>query len=161
LHKKKACSVTRREAISLAGSFAAYGLLAGCSPQQEPTMPESTDRGPLHYTSLTDIAALLKAGDISPVELTRMMLERITEVDDELKSYATITTDRALSAARQAEQEILAGRYRGPLHGVPVAVKDLCYTKGSKTMGGMGVLKDFVPDYDATVTVPCYSANSI
>jgi amidase len=124
-------------------------------------MPESTDRGPLHYTSLTDIAALLKAGDISPVELTRMMLERITEVDDELKSYATITTDRALSAARQAEQEILAGRYRGPLHGVPVAVKDLCYTKGSKTMGGMGVLKDFVPDYDATVISRLESAGAV
>ena len=124
-------------------------------------MPESADRGPLHYASLTEIAAMLKAGEISPVELTQMMLERIAEVDDELMSYATVTSDRALDAARQAEQEILAGQYRGQLHGIPVAVKDLCFTKGSRTMGGMGVLRDFVPEYDATVISSLESAGAV
>ena len=124
-------------------------------------MSEPVDRGPLHFASLTEVAALLKAGELSPVELTQMMLERIDRVDDELKSYATVTSERALKAARQAELEILAGNYRGQLHGIPIAVKDLCFTKGTRTMGGMGVLKDFVPDYDATVISRLESAGAV
>ena len=161
MNKKKAYSITRREAITLAGGFATYGLLSACSTEQEPAMPETMDRRPFHYASLSEIAALLETGEISPVELTEWMLERIAEVDDELKSYATVTADRALNAARQAEQEILAGQYRGKLHGIPIAVKDLCFTKGVKTMGGMGVLKDFVPDYDATVISRLESAGAV
>jgi amidase len=161
MDKNKACSVTRREAITLAGGVAAYGLLAACSPGKEPMMPESEDRGPLQFASLTEIAALIEAGEISPLKLTQMMLERIAEVDGELKSYATVTSDRALTAARQAEQEIRTGQYRGPLHGIPVAVKDLCYTKGSRTMGGMSVLRDFVPEYDATVISRLEAAGAV
>ena len=82
--------------------------------------------------------------------LTESMLERIEAVDPRLKSYATVTADRALESARQAEREIAEGRYRGPLHGIPVAVKDLCYTSGVRTMGGMAVYCDFVPTFDAT-----------
>jgi amidase len=59
--------------------------------------------------------------------------------------------DQALADARAAAHEIQAGKYRGPLHGVPIAVKDLCYTKGVRTMGGSAVHRDFVPDFDATV----------
>jgi hypothetical protein len=70
LEKKNAYSLTRREAISMAGSFATYGLLSACSPEQESTMPESVDRGPLYYASLIEIASMLRAGEISPVELT-------------------------------------------------------------------------------------------
>ena len=124
-------------------------------------MPASMDRIPFHYASLTEIAALLEIGEMSPVELTELMLARIAEVDDDLKSYATVSSDRALNAARKAEREILAGQYRGQLHGVPIAVKDLCYTKGVKTMGGMGVLKDFVPDFDATVISRLESAGAV
>lgn len=124
-------------------------------------MPETIDRRTIHFASLTEIAALLEVGEISPVELTEWMLLRIAEVDDGLKSYATVSSDRALEAARQAEQEILAGRYRGPLHGIPIAVKDLCFTNGIRTMGGMGVLKDFVPDYDATVISRLESAGAV
>ncbi len=79
-----------------------------------------------------------------------MMLDRIDSIDRRLKSYATVMGEHALAAARGAEQEIHSGNYRGPLHGIPIAVKDLCYTKGIRTMGGSGVLADFVPDYDAT-----------
>ena len=69
------------------------------------------------------------------------MLDRIAKVDATLKSYATVMAEQALAAARSAEQEIQAGKYRGPLHGVPIAVKDLCYTKGVRTMGGTPVLR--------------------
>ena len=153
--------VTRREAIALAGGAAITGALAACSPGFGPTSVTAVDEGHLHYASLTEIAELLQSGEISPVELTQMMLERITSIDGDLKSYAVVTSDRALNAARQAEEEILSGEYRGPLHGVPIAVKDLCYTKGVRTMGGMAVHRDFVPDYDATVVSRLESAGAV
>ena len=104
-----------------------------------------------HYMSLRDVARLIEARELSPVTLTETMLDRIAAVDGRLKSYATVMADDALAAARVAESEIRAGRYRGPLHGVPIAVKDLCYTRGVRTMGALSVLSDFVPEYDATV----------
>jgi amidase len=105
----------------------------------------------LHFASLTDVARRLERKELSPVDLTRTMLERIETVDARLKSYATVTAERALDAARAAEAEINGGRYRGPLHGMPVAVKDLCFTRGIPTMAGMAIRKDFVPDRNATV----------
>ena len=89
------------------------------------------------------------------------MLDRIATVDRGLKSYATVMREEALAAARAAEQEIRAGRYRGPLHGVPVAVKDLCYTKGVRTMGGTTVRENFVPDVDATVVARLREAGAV
>jgi amidase len=121
--------------------------------------PPSDD--PLHYASLARVASLIKARDISPVELTRMMLDRISKVDKVLRSYATVTSERALDAARKAEEEISSGNYRGALHGIPIAVKDLCYTKGTRTMGGLAVLRDFVPDYDATVVSRLKDAGAV
>ena len=105
----------------------------------------------VHYQPLTAVARLIEAGELSPVELTGYMLDRIEAVDGRLKSYATVTADRAMDAARRAEREIRAGHYRGPLHGMPIAVKDLCYTEGIRTMGGLRVHKDLVPDHNATV----------
>ncbi len=119
------------------------------------------DTGPLHYLSLTDLADLIREGAMSPVDVTEAMLRRIQQVDGRLSSYATVTADRALAAAHAAEKEIAAGRYRGPLHGVPVAVKDLCYTRGTRTMGGLGVRRDFVPDFDATVVSRLEEAGAI
>jgi amidase len=89
------------------------------------------------------------------------MLGRIATVDRGLKSYATVMREEALAAARTADQEIRAGRYRGPLHGVPVAVKDLCYTKGVRTMGGTTVRENFVPDVDATVVSRLRDAGAV
>jgi len=100
---------------------------------------------------MCQIAKLIQTGELSPVELTELMLTRIYEVDKTLLSYATVTADRAMLAAKKAEAEIGAGNYRGLLHGIPIAVKDLCLTKDIKTMGGLKVRKDFVPTFDATV----------
>ncbi len=80
--------------------------------------------------TLTDVAGLIKKKEVSPVELTQAMLDRISALDGKLYSYITVASDLALRQARAAEQEIIKGTYRGPLHGMPVAVKDLCYTKG-------------------------------
>jgi amidase len=93
----------------------------------------------MHYSSLIDVAKQIEAMEVSPVDLTKMTLDRIASLDPHLRSYATVMTQQALAAARTAEQEIRSGTYRGPLHGIPIAVKDLCYTRGNHTMGGCGV----------------------
>lgn len=104
-----------------------------------------------HYSSLVEVAELIRRRRISPVELTKMQLERISALEPKLRAYATLTADRASEEARKAEAEIQAGNYRGPLHGIPIAVKDLYFTAGIPTKGGSGALSDHVPSYDATV----------
>ena len=116
---------------------------------------------PLHHASLTDVAKLIEAGKVSPTDLTRQMLNRIACVDSGLQSYVTVTADHAMESARRAEDEIRAGRYRGPLHGVPIAVKDLCHMRGVPTMAGTRVLSDFVPDFDSTVVAKLESAGAV
>jgi amidase len=111
--------------------------------------------------SLQEVGRRIASRDVSPVDLTQRMLDRIAKIDATLKSYAAIMAEPALAAARAAEQEIRAGKYRGPLHGVPIAVKDLCYSKGVRTMGGTPVLRGFVPDFDATVVSRLYEAGAV
>ena len=116
---------------------------------------------PLHFRSITEVAELIRTRQVSPIEVTDVMLGRIEELDDRLKCYATLMADHAREAARSAEREIGGGQYRGPLHGVPVAVKDLCYTKGVRTMGGCKVLAEHVPGFDATVVARLESAGAV
>ena len=116
---------------------------------------------PIHYCSLSSAADAIRDGQLSPVELTEKLLSRIDSVDGQLKSYATVMTEQAMEAGRKAEQEIQAGNYKGPLHGIPIAVKDLCFTAGTGTMGGLKVLRDFVPDYDATVVHKLREAGAV
>ena len=116
---------------------------------------------PLHYQTIAEVGARLKSRELSPVELTQAILERIEALDGELKSYATVMADSAMTSARAAEQEIAAGNYRGGLHGVPIAVKDLCFTTGVATMGGAKVLRDFVPDFDGTVVRKLNGAGAV
>jgi amidase len=115
----------------------------------------------LHYARITDIAGLLERRELSPVELTQHMLDRISALDGQLHGYQTVMAEQAMEAAAKAESEIVSGKYRGALHGIPVAVKDLCFTRGVPTRGGLAVLRDFVPDYDATVVQRLESAGAI
>ena len=93
----------------------------------------------------------MAAKEVSPVEATEAYLERIESLDSKLRAFVTVTADVALEAAKKAEQEIAQGNHRGPMHGVPVAVKDQIYTKGILTTGGSPVFSDFIPTVDATV----------
>ena len=108
----------------------------------------STD---LHYLDLSELAGALRVRDLSPVEVTRAQLDRIAGIDRSLNAYALVLAEDALDQARAAEGEIAAGRYRGPLHGVPIAVKDLCWTRGLPTASGMSIYKNHLPRDDATV----------
>ena len=109
------------------------------------------DKSQLPFLSATELGSLIKSKEVSPVEATEAYLERIPQIDGKLNSYITVTADRALADAKKAEQEIVSGKYRGPMHGVPIAVKDQVYTKGILTTGGSIILKNFMPDEDATV----------
>ena len=106
----------------------------------------------LFWASMTELAGLIGTKAVSPVEVTRVHLERIASHDTALKSYITICADSALAAAREAEAALMAGRPLGPLHGVPYGLKDLYDTAGIKTTGGSKILGDRVPTADATVT---------
>ncbi|MCH8229795.1 MAG: Asp-tRNA(Asn)/Glu-tRNA(Gln) amidotransferase subunit GatA [Chloroflexi bacterium] len=116
---------------------------------------------PLHFKTISEVAGLIQTKQLSPVELAEAILGRIGSIDSRYKSYATVMADQAMASARAAETEITAGRYLGPLHGVPIAVKDLCFTKGVRTMGGTQVLRDHVPDFDATVVEKLQSAGAV
>ncbi len=111
--------------------------------------------------SLTDLARAYSERRLSPVEAVGALLERIEGADGELNSFITVVPERALEEARWAEREILGGHYRGPLHGVPVGLKDLIYTEGVRTTMGSAFFKDYVPDYSATVVLRLEEAGAV
>ena len=110
---------------------------------------------------VTALAGKLRRKEISPVELTEAYLDRIGRIDAKLRCYITVTADQARAAAKRAEQEILSGNWRGPFHGVPIALKDLCSTKGIRTTGGSKILAEHVPDFDCTVWARLAAAGAI
>ena len=119
------------------------------------------DRGDIPFLSATELSRLIEAKEVSPVEATEAYLERIDRVDSKLNSYITVCGDEALQAAREAEQAIVQGNYRGPMHGIPTAVKDQFYTRGIRTTAGSTILWDFVPDEDATVVAKLKDAGAV
>lgn len=111
-----------------------------------------------------DVATLsekLRAKELSPVEATEAYLDRIAATEEKLHAYITVTADQARAAAKKAEAEISAGKWRGPFHGIPVALKDLLYTKGIRTTGGSKILADFTPGFDATVWTRLEAAGAV
>ena len=113
------------------------------------------------FLTATELSGLIQSGRVSPVEAAEAYFDRIAEVDGKLNSYITVTRDHALEQAREAETEIARGGHRGPLHGVPVAVKDQFNTAGILTTGGSSVLSNFVPDEDATVIANLKQAGAV
>ncbi|MDI3341861.1 MAG: amidase [Sphaerobacter sp.] len=129
--------------------LAAWGAAgAPTTPAPAAATPPPATRRP-GYETITEVAARLRAREVSPVELTRQALDRIAERDSTLNSFQLVLADAALAAAQEAEREIAAGDWRGPLHGVPVAVKDLLAMRGTVTTAGSKILADWVTDFDA------------
>jgi aspartyl-tRNA(Asn)/glutamyl-tRNA(Gln) amidotransferase subunit A len=115
----------------------------------------------LCFLSIAELADQIKKKAVSPVEVTQAYLARIPEIDPTLNSYLTVTAEQAILDARQAENEILANRYRGPLHGIPLAYKDNIATKGIRTTCASKVLSDYIPNADAAVAERLHSAGSV
>jgi Asp-tRNA(Asn)/Glu-tRNA(Gln) amidotransferase A subunit family amidase len=101
------------------------------------------------YPAIGDVAERIRSREISPVELTKQALARMSERDPILNAFQLALPEQALAAARRAEEEIQGGTYRGPLHGIPVAVKDLLAMEGTATTAGSAILKGWVPNFDA------------
>jgi aspartyl-tRNA(Asn)/glutamyl-tRNA(Gln) amidotransferase subunit A len=115
----------------------------------------------LGFTGIAELGPRLAARSLSPVELCEALLLRCQRLEPTLNAFITLEPERILAEARAVERELTTGRSRGPLHGVPVAVKDLCWTRGERTTGGSKALADFVPDEDGTVVARLRSAGAI
>jgi amidase len=115
----------------------------------------------LHYLELLELAELLRNREITSVTVTEAQLERIAQLDPDLASYALVCAAEALASASAADAEIGAGKYRGPLHGVPIGVKDVLFTKGIRTSGGMPIYGDFYPAEDATAVARLRAAGAV
>jgi aspartyl-tRNA(Asn)/glutamyl-tRNA(Gln) amidotransferase subunit A len=115
----------------------------------------------LAFASIEQLARLLRKKKLSPVELVKLLLARIEQLNPQLNAYLTIIAEQALARARSAEREILRGRWRGPLHGIPISLKDNIWTRGVRTTAGSKILSGFVPDQDASVVRRLQRAGAI
>ncbi|RJG13629.1 amidase [Pseudomonas cavernicola] len=120
-----------------------------------------TSSSELHYLEMYELSLLIRSGKVSPVEVTEAQLARIDKLDGELHSYARVTPELAMEQAREAERELMRGECRSPLHGIPIAVKDLFYTADVPTTAGMPIHRDFIPQEDATVVARLREAGSV
>ncbi len=111
--------------------------------------------------TIESAARLLRSRKISAVELTRATLERIDRLEPTIKAFITVTGDLAMRQARRADRDAARGQRRGPLHGIPVSLKDLYWTKGIRTTAGSRILGDFVPDRDATAMARLADAGAV
>ena len=115
----------------------------------------------LHYLTIAELAPLLRDKKVSPVELLQAFLERIHALDGTFHSFITLMEESAVREAEQSERALASGDYRGPLHGIPIGLKDLYYTKGVVTTAGSPILGDFVPGEDATTVTKLKEAGGI
>jgi aspartyl-tRNA(Asn)/glutamyl-tRNA(Gln) amidotransferase subunit A len=111
--------------------------------------------------SATETAAAIRERKVSPAEVVDAVLERIDELNPRLNAFCTLTADEARSKARAAEEAVVQGSELGPLHGVPVSIKDLVFTKGVRTTGGSKIFEHYVPDQDAVVVEKLKQAGAI
>ncbi len=115
----------------------------------------------LEFQSLSDIAEQIRRKDVSPVEVTRTVLDRLEHLNPRLNALMTNLSEQALEAAKRAEQDLAAGQPRGPLHGVPLALKDIFAMQAVQVTAGSKVLGEWIPDQDATVVARLKAAGAI
>ncbi len=119
------------------------------------------NKADIPFLSAAELSRLIERKEVSPVEATEAYLERIDDLDFKFNAYLTVRHGEALQAAREAEQAILRGDYLGPMHGIPVAVKDQMWSKGIRSTGGSRILADFIPDEDATAIANLKKAGAV
>ena len=133
-------------------------------PSQVPSQagPAAGPRGiDLPSLTLVEAARRIQQRQLSPVELTQAVLDRITALEPKVGAFITVAAEQALEASRAAEREIQQGNYRGPLHGIPVGYKDTYYTRGIPTTAAAAMLKNFVPNFDATIVRRLQDAGAV
>ena len=115
----------------------------------------------LCFLSIAEAGRLFRSRKLSPMELTQAHLDAIYRLDPSLRTYVTLLSERAMAQARRAEDEMNRGEFRGPLHGIPYALKDLFYTKGVTTEAHSKVMEGFVPGFDAHVVTRLEEAGAV
>ncbi|MET0984686.1 MAG: amidase, partial [Steroidobacteraceae bacterium] len=141
-----------------------FTLLAGAAALTSTVQVRSFAKGEtedLTRLSLTAAAAKIRAGTVTSTQLTQACLERIAIYDPKLDAFITVMKDKALAQAQQLDAEQKAGQFRGPLHGVPLAIKDIIDTAGTRTTGGSALFEDRVPLEDATVVARLKAAGAV
>jgi aspartyl-tRNA(Asn)/glutamyl-tRNA(Gln) amidotransferase subunit A len=126
-------------------------------------MPDDLTAAPtdLHRLTIADAARLIERRRLSPVELTDALLARIQALDPQLNAFLLPTPEKAREQAKAAEREIMAGRYRGPLHGIPFGLKDIYATAGIRTTSHSKICENLVPTEDATTVANLYQAGGV
>jgi aspartyl-tRNA(Asn)/glutamyl-tRNA(Gln) amidotransferase subunit A len=152
--------ISRRELLEgvALGSVTAFLGPLGCSVSDRPKITEVKD---IWALDLAEAAAKIRARELSPVEVTQACLDRISEVDGKLNSFITVVAESALEQARAAEAAISRGEWLGPVHGIPIALKDNIDTAGIKTTAASAVFADRVPQKDAAVVTKLKSAGAV
>ncbi|MDE2733974.1 MAG: amidase, partial [Gemmatimonadota bacterium] len=115
----------------------------------------------LAFAPIAELATLIRRGELSPLELTELYLERIEQYNPALNAYLAVTAERARAQARAAEAQIAAGTYLGPLHGIPLAFKDLVDVADLPTTGGSTLLRDNIAAADATIARRLFAAGAV
>src|SRR5262245_7831661 len=115
----------------------------------------------LHDLSLSETCRRIKSGELTSVRVTEHILARVREKEPQLRAFVTVLEKSALEAAAKLDADRAAGKPLGPLHGVPIALKDLLATRGVRTTCGTRVLRDWVPDHDATVVTKLAAAGAV
>jgi aspartyl-tRNA(Asn)/glutamyl-tRNA(Gln) amidotransferase subunit A len=149
--------ITRRSFLTLAAAGAA-GTLLSSHANAATGAPAVADPS---FLTLQEAADQIRRKRLSPVALTQACLQRIDRLNPALNAFITVTAEAALASARDAEREVQAGRYRGPLHGIPIALKDLYDTAGVRTTAGSGVFQNRVPTEDAEVVRRLKAAGAV
>ena len=152
--------MSRRVFVKSATAGAAGSVMPQIATRAGGVLHRSIDASPTSL-SLADAAQLVRHKKISPVELTQACLSRIEKFNPRLNAFITVSAESALAAARSAEAEINRDAWKGPLHGIPVAVKDLLDTAGVRTTAGSALFKDRVPQQDAEVVRRLKAAGAV
>jgi aspartyl-tRNA(Asn)/glutamyl-tRNA(Gln) amidotransferase subunit A len=149
--------ITRRDFFHASIAAATVGTAAALA-QRTQDSPRTQD---WTFLSISELSELIRTRKVSPVEITRAVLERIGRLNPMLNAYITVTADLAMRSAQEAESEIQHNRWRGPLHGVPIALKDLFDTAGIRTTAASALFKDRVPEHDAEVVRRLKAAGAV
>ena len=157
-------SLTRRDAVKLVGGAAFTALIAGCRPSTDAGVAPAaigTLSDPIHYSPVRALAAAILAGRVSSGEVVDACLARIEAVNPALNAVVQLRADDARADARRADDAVARGEPVGPLHGVPMTIKDSLDTAGMITTGGSTGRASFVPERDATVVSRAKNAGAI
>lgn len=155
---------TRRHALKTIGSaigVSLMGPLEGCGTSEVTDRAKATLKDPIYFSSVTAIAEAIKSKNISSEEITKICLDRIHEVNPKINAVVQIADEKALSAARKADQALIQGKEIGPLHGVPMTIKDSFDTAGIISTGGTTGRSNYIPTVDATVVTRLKNAGAV